>query len=302
MEAAMRRILVPHDFSDASIHALRFAGRLAQRHGAVVRLLYADYFAPPVDFAASAAVQYALTSDEAADAAKKLLVRAAEEVLPPGVQFETRVVIDAPVAAIVDEARHCGADLAVMGTHGRTGFRRLVVGSVTESVMRMINLPLITVSPQMADSHRSIALPRIVVPLDDTPECREAMLAAAALADGESWRILCVRTAKNCDDPKTAASLIVRMQEWTPPEILDRCQYRVLPDDHPAEQILELAKLIHADLIAVGSPSNRSTGEVVRGTLTERLVERADCPVLVVNGMTVAARQRSTKGMATRRS
>jgi nucleotide-binding universal stress UspA family protein len=216
------------------------------------------------------------------------------------VQFETRVVIDAPVAAIVDEARHCGADLAVMGTHGRTGFRRLVVGSVTESVMRMINLPLITVSPQMADSRGSIALPRIVVPIDDTSECREAMLAAAALADGE-WRILCVRTAKDCDDPQTAASQIVRMQEWTPPEILDRCQYRVLPDDHPAEQILELAKLIHADLIAVGSASNRSTGEVVRGTLAERLVERADCPVLVVNGMTVAARQ-ATPAKVTSRS
>ena len=179
----MQRILVPFDFSEESAHALRCAGRLAQHHSATVRLLYADYFAPPVDFAASGAVAYAIKSDEAADAAKTLLVRAAEEHLPQGVPFETRVLIDSPVAAIVDEARRCGADLVVMGTHGRTGFRRLVVGSVTESVMRMVNLPLIAVSPHTTPKRLSPKLLRVVVPIEYTPECRAAMLAAAALGD-----------------------------------------------------------------------------------------------------------------------
>ena len=297
----MKRILVPVDFSEESSHALRFAGRLAQHHGATVRLLYADYFVPPVELAASAAVQYAITSDEAADSAKKLLISTAGEHLPFGVAFETRVVIDSPVAAIVDEARHCSADLVVMGTHGRTGFRRLVLGSVTESVMRMVNLPLITVSPRTAASRVLITVPRIVVPIDYTPECREAMLAAAALADGES-HIICVRTAKDCDDPKVAASEIVCMQEWTPPEILDRCQYKVLPEDHPAEQVLELVKLVRANLIATGLPAKRTTAETVRGTLAERLVERADCPVLVVNEMTVAARATTVTAVAAGRS
>jgi nucleotide-binding universal stress UspA family protein len=284
----MKRILVPVDFSDESAHALRFAGRLAQHHGATVRLLYADYFVPPVDFSSSAAIAFAITSDEAADSAKKLLIHTAEEQLPKGVSFETRVVIDAPVAAIVDEARHCGADLVIMGTHGRTGFRRLVLGSVTETVMRMVNLPLITVSPKTASSRIAATLPRIVVAVDYTAECREALLAAAAIADPGA-RIVCVRNVKECDDPTIAAAEICRMQAWTPPEILERCQYKVLPDDHPAEQVLELAKLVRADLIVTGLTSKRTTTEVVRGTLSERLVERADCPVLAVNEMTVAA-------------
>ena len=285
----MKRILVPVDFSDESAHALRFAGRLAQHHGATVRLLYADYFVPPVDFAASAAVEFAITSDEAADAAKKLLIHTAEEHLPAGVAFETRVVIDSPVAAIVDEARHCGADIVIMGTHGRTGFRRLVVGSVTETVMRMVNLPLITVSPKTAASRVTATLSRIVVAVDYTAECREAILAAASIADAEA-RMVCVRNVEDCDNPTVAAAEIRRMQAWTPPEILDRCQYKVLPDDHPAEQVLELAKLVYANLIATGLTSKRTTTEVVRGTLSERLVERADCPVLAVNEMTVTAR------------
>jgi nucleotide-binding universal stress UspA family protein len=285
----MKRILVPVDFSDESAHALRFAGRLAQHHGATVRLLYADYFVPPVDFASSAAIEFAITSDEAADSAKKLLIHTAQEHLPAGVAFETRVVIDSPVAAIVDEARHCGADLVVMGTHGRTGFRRLVVGSVTETVMRMVNLPLITVSPNATATRINASLSRIVIAIDYTAECREAFLAAVAVADADA-RIVCVRNVTECDDPTVAAAEIRRMQAWTPPGLLDRCQYKVLPDDHPAEQVLELAKLVHANLIATGLTPKRTTTEVVRGTLSERLVERADCPVLAVNEMTVVAR------------
>src|SRR3954453_23578892 len=119
MGGFMRLILVPTDFSDAAAHALRYAGNLAQRLGARVRLMYADYFVPPVDFSASAAVEFALTSDEAADTAKKHLIKLAEDVLPRGVAYETRVVIDSPVTAIVDEVRSSGADLVVMGTHGR---------------------------------------------------------------------------------------------------------------------------------------------------------------------------------------
>lgn len=279
-------ILVPTDFSDASTHALRFAGRLADRTGARIRVVYADYFVPPVDFAASAAVEYALTSNEAEDEAKKLLIRTAEENLPATVPFDTRVVVESPVAAILDEARHCGADLVVMGTHGRTGFRRLVVGSVTESVTRAINVPVITVSALAATGRIAADLPRIVVPIDFTPECREALRAAVALSDDKESRVICVRTVES-DTPDVAAGEIERMQSFTPPELAARCQYKLLPGDRPAEQVVELARLVRADLIAVGAAAGRTATEVMRGTFAERILERSDCPVLVVNEQTM---------------
>jgi len=279
-------ILVPTDFSDASTYALRFAARLADRTGARIRLVYADYFVPPIDFAASAAVEYALTSNEAEDEAKKLLIRTAEENLPATVPFDTRVVVESPVAAILDEARHCGADLVVMGTHGRTGFRRLVVGSVTESVTRAINVPVITVSPLAATDRIAIDLPRIVVPIDFTPECREAIRVAVELSDGKESRVLCVRTIES-DTPDIAVGEIERMQSFTPPELLERCHYKLLPGDRPAEQVVEFAKLVRADLIAVGAATGRTATEVMRGTFAERILERSDCPVLVINEQTV---------------
>lgn len=282
-------ILVPTDFSEPAAHALRFAARLAQRFGARLRLVYADYFVPPVDFSASAAVEYALTSDEAADEAKKHLSRLAEEFVPKGVTCETRVVIDSPVPAIIDEARYANADLVVMGTHGRTGFRRLIVGSVTEAVMRIANVPVIAISP-LTDARRIAApLSRIVCAADYTPEAREALRVCAAIADIIPLAKVIVVRCFDAETPQEAADEIVRLQQWTPPEIVDRCQYKLLPADHPAEQVVELAKLVHADLIAAGCSGTRTTTEVMRGTTAERIAERSDCPVLVVNEMVTIA-------------
>lgn len=278
----MKLILVPTDFSEPAAHALRYAGSLAQRLDARVRLMYADYFVPPVDFSASAAVEFALTSDEAADTAKKQLIKLAESVLPAGVAFETRVVIDSPVPAIVEEIRSCGADLVVMGTHGRTGFRRLIVGSVTEAVMRVVNVPLLAISPLADERRMSNPSGRIVCAVDGSLESREALIACAALAEAPDERIIVVRCF-DAETPQEAADEIVRLQTWTPPELLERCQYKLLPADHPAEQVVELAKLVYADFIAAGCASSRTTGEVMRGTTAERIVERSDCPVLVVN-------------------
>jgi len=289
MEIRPRLILVPTDFSEPAAHALRFASRLAERFGAKIRLMYADYFVPPVDFSASAAVEYALTSDEAADEAKKQLIRLAEQSLPKSVDFETRVVIDSPIPAIVDEARNCGADLIVMGTHGRTGFRRLIVGSVTESVMRIVNIPMIAISPTTDDRRMTATLPRIVCAVDYSAEAREALRFAASVADATS-RVIIVSNF-DTENPQDAADEIVRMQQWTPPELVDRCQYKLLPADHPAEQVVEFAKLVFADVIAVGSAHDRSTSEMMRGTLAERIIERADCPVLAINDI-------SAKGLA----
>jgi nucleotide-binding universal stress UspA family protein len=280
-------ILVPTDFSDTSTHAVRFAGRLALRHGASVRLIYADHFIPPVDFPPNVA-GIALTVDQAVDDARVWLIDEANRLLPESVPFETQVLIDAAVPAIVDEARQCDAWLVVMGTHGRTGFRRLILGSITEAVMRMVNKPLIAVGPQSVRAQTSSALPRVVVPFDYSAECLESLQFAASMSDADG-QIICVRTVDS-DAVINAGIEIYRMQEWLPPELMRRCQFKVLPGDSPAEEIVELARLAHADLIAAGTTSHRTTAEVIRGTLAERIVERSELPVLIVNEMTVLAR------------
>ena len=142
--------------------------------------------------------------------------------------------------------------------------------------------------PLLGDPNRG-ALYDIVCAADYSPESREALRVCAAFADATPLAKIIVVRCLDVDTPQEAADEIVRLQQWTPPEIVDRCQYKLLPADHPAEQVVELAKLVHADLIAAGCAGYRSTAEVMRGTTAERIAERSDCPVLVMNEMSVVA-------------
>ena len=154
--------------------------------------------------------------------------------------------------------------------------------------MRIVNVPLLAISPLTDERRLAEPFSRVVCAVDDSPESREALRVCAALADAPLAKIVIARCF-DAETPQEAADEIVRLQEWTPPDLVDRCQYKLLPADHPAEQVVELAKLVHADLIAAGCAGYRSTAEVMRGTTAERIAERSDCPVLVMNEMSVVA-------------
>src|ERR1051325_2135932 len=138
-------ILVPTDFSAPAAHALRYAAALGARFGAHLLVIYADTFTPPVDFTLSAGGLFNVAQEDLIDAAREQLQAFAEANISADVPFDVRVIVGGPVDAIVGQVRESGANLIVIGTHGRTGLRRLLFGSVTEAVMRVAPVPVITV-------------------------------------------------------------------------------------------------------------------------------------------------------------
>ena len=145
----MKLILVPTDFSEPATRALRYASTLAQESGAHLLVLYADTFEIPIDYTTTAA-QVALGSQQLAENVREELQTYTELHVGTTVPFDVRVVINKPVNAILDQARETGADLIVMGTHGRTGLSRLMVGSVTDAIVRMATVPVLTVNEKTA--------------------------------------------------------------------------------------------------------------------------------------------------------
>jgi nucleotide-binding universal stress UspA family protein len=141
----MKLILVPTDFSGPATRALRYASKLAQESGAHLLVLYADPFEIPIDYTTTAA-QVAIGIQQLAENARDELQAYTELQVDTRVAFDVRVAINKPVAAILEQARETGADLIVMGTHGRSGFRRLIVGSVTDAVVRLATVPVLTVN------------------------------------------------------------------------------------------------------------------------------------------------------------
>lgn len=143
---APKLILVPTDFSEPAAHALRYASALAGRFGAHLLVIHADSFTPVVDFTAIPAAVFGDLQGSMIENAREVLQAHAEENIGAAVPFDLRVIVGNPLDAIAAQTAESGANLVVMGTHGRTGVSRLLFGSVTESVMRTSAVPVIAVN------------------------------------------------------------------------------------------------------------------------------------------------------------
>lgn len=146
-------IMVPTDFSYASDAALGYARMLAVRFGASLHLLHV------VDEPGSWSEVYAAIPDIRdrlrADAGRRLEAMAA--CLPPPLQATSAVACGSPVPTIVKVAEAKGADLIVMGTHGRRGVGHLLLGSVAERVVRLAPCPVLTVREQQAGQQLAVS-------------------------------------------------------------------------------------------------------------------------------------------------
>lgn len=153
-------ILVPTDGSREVERALKHAFELANRHNATIRALYV------INAASYGGLQIETAFEGIADALHgegKAAVDRVDELAPAAVTVETAVRKGAPSQVIVDEAETTACDLVVMGTHGRGGIDRLLLGSVTERVVRRSPVPVLTVQVEQGDVEESPERSPIVI-------------------------------------------------------------------------------------------------------------------------------------------
>jgi universal stress protein A len=133
-----RKILFPTDFSHASDAALDWASSLARERGAALLIVHVEE--PPAAYGGGE-MYYGMPDPASEDLAKML-----SQVLPtdPQVSHEHRLLTGDPATAIARLAEQENVELIVMGTHGRTGLLRLLMGSVAEAVVRRAPCPVLT--------------------------------------------------------------------------------------------------------------------------------------------------------------
>lgn len=140
----LKTIIVPLDGSVVAEAALAPAVDLARDAGAKLVLLRAAEAHPlPTTDVVRAQV-------EVMREAQDYLAAARSRVAPAGVAVDVSAWYGPPVEAIVEAARYRHADLVVMSSHGRSGLARLVMGSVTERVMRATSVPILVIRPDGA--------------------------------------------------------------------------------------------------------------------------------------------------------
>ena len=140
---AFKHILIPTDFGEAANRAIDFGLSLAKKFECKVTLVHA-YAVPPVGYGYPDGLPWPI--EEIRTAATKALDGALARAKDRHAQVEGVLVYGEPWQQILATAKARGADLVVMGTHGRHGFSRVLLGSVAERVVRLSHVPVLTVS------------------------------------------------------------------------------------------------------------------------------------------------------------
>ncbi|NUN14449.1 MAG: universal stress protein [Myxococcales bacterium] len=293
----MKRILVPTDFSPLSEAAFAPAVVFAKKYGAEITVIHIidalEYNAsyPYLDLSSHHQQIQRLTQEHLAAAAEKLSAAGAEKV-------HTTYRVGTPFREVTSEVEHEeGTDLLVVATHGFSGFRRFVVGSVAESIVRRSKCPVLSV--HSSGTSREFAIRRVLVPTDLSPRGDAAVLQADKIAAqfGATIELFFVDTPPVYGPgPSPMFGLPV-----TPAEVqslrgsfenhlntlaktltTNEVTIRVEEAPHPSEAIAARAKDGGFDAIFMGSHGRRGLHAWVIGSVAERVVRIAEIPVLVL--------------------
>jgi nucleotide-binding universal stress UspA family protein len=149
------KIVCPVDFSDYSLRALRYATVLAGRFGGRVTIVHVAN--PLLLQAAATAYDVAAMNTDTQTELRALAEAVTSEASAVTPEIRTVARVGDPATEIISCGRDEQADLIVMGTHGRSGYRRMFFGSVTEQVLRRSSVPVLAVPPLGLDHDDGLA-------------------------------------------------------------------------------------------------------------------------------------------------
>jgi nucleotide-binding universal stress UspA family protein len=289
------RILCPVDFSAVSLVALDRAVRLARWYGATLQILHVTLPADQVASSATGSVMFPAAERE------ELLQQLREfaGLIDPGPDRADFVATTGePVNGILETARAGMPDLLVIGTHGHTGFRRRVLGSVSDRVMRAAPCPVMIVPPQAPASGTSETVPfeRILCAVDFSHASIRAVELALVLAQEAQAKVTLLHVTNALPDRPGIADIAAaafqevdaaraRLRDLVPEEATAWCDTdEVVAIGRPAQQILQLAEKLNADLVVMGAEGSDAPRDFLFGSTTAEVTLNASCPVLTARG------------------
>ena len=285
----LENILFAHDFSPGSHQALSYALDLAGRTGATLHLVYAEVLhGSPFD------PERELPSER--EKIRTHLQKHAGD-LPADRVLREVVRGVSVVPALLDYAREQGVDLVVMGTHGRRGVQRMLIGSVAEEVVRRADCPVLTVRQQKTP-HDADRVTSILAPIDFSVHAREALRYARELAAFYEASLTLLHVIEDTLHPafygpgvgsiydahpdieeKAAERLEDFYRKVNGPDVETR--FAAQPGRAP-RAIAQRADEDSHDLIVMATHGRTGLDHFLMGSVTEKVVRHAPCPVFTV--------------------
>jgi nucleotide-binding universal stress UspA family protein len=285
---SIKNLLYATDLSPAAEAALPYVRGLAQHYGARVHAVHVRL--PST---------YPLVGPEAMPdimEAEEIETRQASESMHhilAGVPHEVVIGMGDIWANIEKTLKQENVDLIVIGTRGRTGIGRALLGSVAEEILRRASCPVLTVGPHISsDTKRRLEMKEILCAVDFSPASLAAVPYAVSLAEENQARLTLLhvvgeeKTGELVHPEHYTDSTLRQLHKLVPPDAEAWCEPKYLVKRGPAaDQILETAIAIGADLIVLGvrGAANHigAMTHLLRPT-SHRILVQAECPVLTV--------------------
>jgi len=284
---AVRNILYLTDFSRSSEAALPCAKALACAYGAKIHALHVlvpdvfTYMTPD-----SPAEAFDLQEEAAAKELKTLEKRLAD--VPHTAEIARAADVWSGVEAKLKERP---VDLIVLGTHGRSGLGRFVLGSSAEKILRRSPVPVMVVGPVHGRVPSEGHFQRVVFPSDFTPQSLAAAHYAVSVAEENQAALTLLHVIKKEGKERRAATenlsiaeALHRLHEIVPAGRALSCRPEtVVEHGEPAARILDTAKEKKADLIVLGVRGNGGSFATTHlDNIAHKIIVRSGCPVLTV--------------------
>jgi len=294
----IKRILFPTDFSECAEQALPQAIYFSTRSQAELHLLHVmvlhedDPHNPEHQFPDIVEVASSLNGEAEAEADIHIDISTAEGLIVKKIQ--SRGIAAAPV--IVDYAKENDIDLIVMGTHGRRGWRYMLLGSVADEVLRTSSCPVLSV--RQRDASRAGAIRRILVPVDFSGPAKKALGYAKKIATIYQAELQLLHIIEEVIHPSFYASskhsvfdnmpdlearskqelehLLEQVEGPRTPASLHVVKGRAAP------AIVNFADQNDSDLIVIATHGLTGFQHIILGSVTEKVVSMAPCPVFTV--------------------
>jgi len=286
----LKNILLLTDFSEASELAVPFAIAIAREYESKV---YAMHVLTPIPLAYGSPESAAAAIEGLEEGAKAGMQRVDAQLV--GVPHETLLVRGESVWPSVEHVlAECEVDLLIVGTHGRTGAMKLLLGSVAEEIFRRANVPVLTIGPStIRVIHGFVQFHRVLFATDFSKEAQAAAPYAISMAQRHQARLLLLHVMRDPNFKRSertsqdsVANVMHQLYELVPAEAELWCRPEAtVRFGSPAERILEAAMELEADLIVLGvrdAAGHLGAATHLERTTAHKVVAHAPCPVLTV--------------------
>lgn len=295
-----KQVLCPIDLSELSIRSLAYAGAIAKLYDGELTALHVVPTFEPMEVRAGALydpvrIVYPMSREEVLERLRQAL----EAAGAPTAHVTLVTEAGEHAATIVDQAVTRRSDLVVIGTHGRSGFNRLLLGSVTEKVLRTSPCPVLTVPPHApAVPPSDVAIRRILCPIDFSSAALQAFGFAMDLArrTNASVTVLYVIEWLPEEEPRALAHFNVpEYRQYLTLNARERLEALIAQESprgategtvvigRAHREIVRVAGT-GVDLIVMGAQGRGGHVLPAFGSTTQQVVRAASCPVLSVHG------------------